>query len=1218
MSSFPLPTPCPCHVDRPRQKAFRDYLRQIPTRLLHHNKSSSDSTLHPRPAKKVLRHRGVSFEILSPRDKFATSVPYNGGIDAPPSRSFTEYPVSDASTTNMAYAFSPISVSDSYTTDGTPTRRPTPVRALFQDLPTAHSSITSRTNDSGRRAVTDPDLYNNKPRYFPSKPLPNWESFGNGHYNRQDAFAISSQPRDPYDDRGHVYSLETARDITETQSDVPGETFRAPPASGLLAGTTSRPQQKPLPLYFPGRVTSTESKCIRRRRKRSRLVKKAPSNKTKRQKMSPAHRRRSAICPRVRPILNNFLNRHQPSPHAVRGRIGKPETTGVARRREYNSARHAKVIDGYFYSSRRMNEFSTPDPETAITTSGIKQVSVPKDTTPTTSVLKDSPAPDFSRSVPHGIQTHLSMDFPRSQPLQKPSCKHSVSSPNFSGPVDSDISPITTPVMGSPAASPVSPLAKHYEPESLHEDAPHVQSPSKSARSGDCIGDIVDHYYYNGHTGPTGDIQELDPGSSQTTSTTGLSQHTVSSGALRPRIQLPAATSPRSVETDTCSRPSLMVSPLYSANRDRNGTHETHQQNGTSLDDLREMDNEANAEEDDDLDWETVAGSQQFGSVNHLGLVHSDTGSSLANYSTFGSLANREVGSFASMRASSYFQDYQSAASPLQNEVASPGHFSCQYYTANSSREDPRSSKPLSGSIPSLSASTRKCPVPMPQSSSLYRHPSPLGGAHAHPFRSNPPSLLTDQPDQSKAPRSNPIAAIRSSKSSFHDIEPPAEGDSSAVMDKQRDGRMESPTFPCPYPIHQFGLHPHENTPCFQLEHVPNTPNTQVSHEGQSFRHSRNLSSISATLPAAIASKADDKSDEDSVSVNENPEALNSRRSALTPNEEPNDPRYEDPVRSESTEPLINEHSARKFPPGSLYLSIRSAGSQGARNSNKRSHRPNRRVTFSGTALTYPSPIKESRFSSPSANVGSSSEQESGPAHRKSISGRSLLSPSRVKSPHAACNGRGRRTSRNSSQSRDQAVRERLERLDTSDLTEFASTRTHSRSSRPAAIPLSSLPPQVRESLSAGNGHTLTSTGAASSTAYSPSSGWDEESTLAPPEWYCSADGQYAFSEPPRLFQAHERRSLRATTEYLVMQRNLGRQLILWGSLAFPPLGWIVVIFIGFGDDRADALMRWRSRSMVAGFHERERKLAKLLGVGFALAVFLTAVITASVLLAVL
>ncbi|KAI5283568.1 hypothetical protein KEM54_002027 [Ascosphaera aggregata] len=127
-------------------------------------------------------------------------------------------------------------------------------------------------------------------------------------------------------------------------------------------------------------------------------------------------------------------------------------------------------------------------------------------------------------------------------------------------------------------------------------------------------------------------------------------------------------------------------------------------------------------------------------------------------------------------------------------------------------------------------------------------------------------------------------------------------------------------------------------------------------------------------------------------------------------------------------------------------------------------------------------------------------------------------------------------------------------------------------------------------------------------------------------DWYRSEHGKYAFRHPPRLVNQTERHAIRRKsvhfltsyppppiersspwfqfqddyyyffneTEYIVKQRRLGKQILLILS-TLPPIGWLVVAYIGFHGSRSDELMRWRSHGDVQEFHYKERRFARWL-----------------------
>ncbi|KZZ92257.1 hypothetical protein AAP_02912 [Ascosphaera apis ARSEF 7405] len=114
-------------------------------------------------------------------------------------------------------------------------------------------------------------------------------------------------------------------------------------------------------------------------------------------------------------------------------------------------------------------------------------------------------------------------------------------------------------------------------------------------------------------------------------------------------------------------------------------------------------------------------------------------------------------------------------------------------------------------------------------------------------------------------------------------------------------------------------------------------------------------------------------------------------------------------------------------------------------------------------------------------------------------------------------------------------------------------------------------------------------------------------------EWFRSQHGKYTFSQPPRLIAQPELQAIRRKSiqprppsshvnenyleiEYIVKQRRMGKQILLFCSLLMP-IGWLVVAYVGFEGARSNSIMHWRSYGAVAGFHEKEVRLARGLAV---------------------
>ncbi|EEH09214.1 predicted protein [Histoplasma capsulatum G186AR] len=122
-------------------------------------------------------------------------------------------------------------------------------------------------------------------------------------------------------------------------------------------------------------------------------------------------------------------------------------------------------------------------------------------------------------------------------------------------------------------------------------------------------------------------------------------------------------------------------------------------------------------------------------------------------------------------------------------------------------------------------------------------------------------------------------------------------------------------------------------------------------------------------------------------------------------------------------------------------------------------------------------------------------------------------------------------------------------------------------------------------------------------------------------QWYCSENGRYAFSTPPRLFRmstkSRQRDNVVASTSTtgFALQRRVGREVII-GSTIMLPLGWLLLAYIAMVGQRANWLINWRSRGEVAQFHEKDIRFARQVFGGVFLVLIIIGFVTATGVLA--
>lgn len=730
---------------------------------------------------------------------------------------------------------------------------------------------------------------------------------------------------------------------------------------------------------------------------------------------------------------------------------------------------------------------------------------------------------------------------------------------------------------------------------------------------------------------------DFGPGSSQASSSVHLSQYAGSSLALRSHRQRPSIVSLSSGGNTGANaffqaklRTNQSIDQMKPASI---GNYTTHI-NRPSL-------YISNTEEHDCDDWETVAGSQQFTGASGNRLAHMESGSSLADYSSFGSLATRTLGSRSSLYHSRK-RFSMGCSHSVRNNRLSQGrrayaHSPSRIPARNSSVQHPaggssmkRASRygSLGDVVPALKASTSKHPAPRLGSSPPYHHPTPLDNSHPNPFQSTPPAIsekkrrVLQKSDKSGGSDTGLISSIRNSKLQFsnnnhntstlhsedggskqqrmaNSLKAREESSAWGTISSLNTSRPHSPSYPIVIPAHHIedkSSRFSNSQPQYNNNKTLNTPTIAPGTDPGNSNDSLHLTTSHVhTRPHSR------------FSINESLKAYHRRdnSSILAPS------------CANSSENLIPRTSSVKYPPGSLYLSIRSA--------RDRVLKPRTRQTSVDNSVSS----KRETLLSPHDSIRPTSKisRQEGKNGRESRISRSLLAtPSALNTPMRTYSSRSTfRNDRDRPKKPDEILRERLSRIETTPISGHYCQPSLSEigyTSRSCTSPLPERPSSTWNPNSTLSRQYTVRRGTAS-----PFASIDEESAPAAipaptptpmPTWYESTNSRHAFSEPPRLVSNSNLRHPHLSTPRemgnLITQRRLGQQLILIFSLA-APLGWFLVFFIGFGGDFANFLMRWRSWGYVAEFHEKERAVARRMGVVYAVFTFVFALVLLVVLL---
>ncbi|KAK2872067.1 hypothetical protein FQN49_002585 [Arthroderma sp. PD_2] len=1188
--------------NKPQYRALttlRDSIRHIPARFTTHTKSASEPAL-PR----TLRHRGVSFEILSPPKRTDSAMSQSSNGTASPVKSYTPTPLTNEIPPRSNTP--PPKIHRRSASLGAE-RRCTPSRALFEDLPTAYSSITSGVSNKNKHVHPSLDTAcsdEHPPRCSAEDTAADYQ-----------AVLSDAEPSTPQEENADVVEANIPRPVAKQRT------------LGEIPTVQESLYEAPQPCH-PVRKTN-------------KLVKRhlyATSD-------------HSPGCPRIRPIISTFLNRRQPNLHGARGRIEKPKTIRDIINGSGN-AQSASSLDDIEQQFQAASALHSPQPEPAqsppdnhasrfpgalashsLEATDEDEIRIPEE------IYSESPAlqpggfsPEDSKRLAEWKSFILtgSTDHVASEELPRNLQRTSIFGPNFSRPMSSSRSQHRKSNRRGDRR-----LRLSYSASSM--DGPHSGLPRLSAPSLRYSGKQKELSNFSlSPSQPVSPIEDetvtgvgscsadyMGPGSSRNSSIHRLSQHTASSMALR-SPQRPKSILPFEPIERKGYHPFFhahLGSQRSNMKRGGNSTSTADRKRKESINTI--LDGDSDIEEGggvSEKDWETVTESQMFNTRSRNPISHLESGSSLANYSSAGSLANgglidipsqsslqgRGLQSTLSNRSHRFRKPSWMKTSRQRRipEISAPS-FPRHLYSMS---ELPRDPEVLYSTAPPLMASTMQHPAPRAASYSHYQHPTPLREPHANPFRSTPPPLIEQTSgNHGKAGRekSGFVSAIRSSKFNFQD------NDNNPFNSGPSAGPIRS--------LHPLPARASMRSSAWWTESSMNKMQSQRSFHNAPFSssargvgdispfHTRNLSNHHQTSTTDNISATDIISSKTPLPVTSHttrasslaprtPHAINHdiELDTLTRTRHRSIP-ARSRVRSFGSS-LVSGNSTSRHPPGSLYHSIRSARDRAL------NHRHNRTLTNNSTSTTNEQ-LLAARPDTPASSRGASPHDftmDYEPRAERVSSPRSLFGitpsiPSRppTRSQSAATSRKPR------SPKPDDILRERLEQIETASIV----LSNHSPSMHDSCVrsPWTTCQPARQFTISHG--------------ASSFFATIDEEAAIIPSDAYCSTYGRHVFPEPPRLTpqpyrgprpQQHQRGDSSGSTggtvpggSNLSAQRRMGRQLILLLSLVVP-FGWFVVAYIGFEGKLADSLIRWRSNGAISEFHAKEKYWASQLAVSYA------------------
>lgn len=1190
---------------------MRSRLRDFPAKvLLCSHKPHLDITTTPARLRKTIHHRGVSFEILSPYSH-QNSRSCRSLLLKPHSSSFESNQMEtprEAPRRRMAQS-RVRSLSEGHG------RLRTPSRTLFDDLETAHSSITSRFAAGNDPLVTCPDQ---RTASIHDRNLAETVDNASMLSMQSSTTALLPHPFDAdYEDNVGLESPFRSRlslRIREWSQ-----------TTALQAFSNFEKRKYALAKRVSSNWPFKAVKNRNRRRKPNKLV--------KRPKPSPCggrapelHFHESSARNSQISTLGGLLGA-QGRPYVVNNNSNNPTNDGLTmfevRRRNALGVNPTTESGDSKEESPAANEQLQTDNvgESEVTNGQAHKLAFDHQETLTESA---------NLAVPHG-QTQVDIGVGLRDATRQGT---GASSPSFSRPFApakwfasrrrSPFKPISHSKRLSRAATVVEGAAGATHPNrgaqrDNERSILKLLSPQSALINREIErGLFHDQPFGSSNTHLTDEVPvDFGPGSSQSSSTQHFSQYIGSSSGLLSAPGRLALSSSAQFSEPEAAGSSLRSEVEGRSSTGRVGSIKSRKNTCAALNKHAEqLESKAIPEEDDaEHDWETVAGSQQFtsgmNSFRHHHLGHGVTHGSLADFSSYGSLANSRSNRKQMLRSSNAIRP--STAGESSNTVrvpayADPNRHSHYFHqdpttgqyvllaNANYRHSGGARLNAFSRPVPALIASTSRCPTPLPN---RYRHPSPLGDHHANPFCSTPPSL-SGQLARGKEPTTGGNGHL-------------TVGDSKSISSENNESKIKS--------HRDYGKLRREisNSARTSFQHwlsevVAKEP-SERSSQGSYLRHHLNKNFQSAGIPNSqnnssinaerSVSNADNNTSSGPVPVDR--ELHPSLRgyppvTRLATHSELRRVDSNTPSRSLSTDHLLPAPPGiNKNLPGSLYLSIRSARDRVLKNAQKGKAGGNPVLETTQADSQHESSVHGPNSTELTDNQ--ISRQETLPSSIFHTARSTLL-----RTPTVTRRSSTRQSSKTPKP--DDLLRERLEQLDPALLAQFCLPSSNSRLSRATWEPRL-IPADNNTWTSVHAQAAIPGPSASNRTDANIISVIDEEAALSSPRQF--EQDSNAFPDPPQLVPVR-RRSARVN---LTQQRRLGRQFILWCSL-FVPLGWFVVALIGFGATHvSESIMKWRSGGAVDMFHDKEELLARRLSIAYAVSLFVVAMVIVAVFISV-
>ncbi|PGH07552.1 hypothetical protein AJ79_06222 [Helicocarpus griseus UAMH5409] len=1303
--------------------AFRNRLKQIPVKLIYHKKTPSESALFlgANQQKTRLRHRGVSFEILNPPKapclplSFPGEHIYTKPLDTLKNNTSSLFldrmPPSDENLPDGSLPdgnippgeVTPVKLSSQSRTERLE-QRATPPRSLFEDLPTAHSSITSRmanqrsnlfplfpyidhnTDNLDRELSNDLDFGEILVGYSSGQPDPSVSNPGD---------SASTQVQGVISSAGSASSSATvngnSKDGNRVSRKTPGVVYSAGLVSSsapvdddakILESTfsdlfLSRASFEQWSKYFSTKTSRSAGQLDGELKRRpSKLTKRPPSNANaatfgkKRSACNTVHHGASSMLP-------SFFQRQLKSPNSPcrvekrsmlndAGKAGySPSTTrkntiyreSVPSPLDYMSEEIEAVLDQYVASTEACDEPYPPE-SSVVVSRARPESSVYSVHDPLESYDKaqdDRNGYDGQYWV--GTRQSTGFEYGNTQGRYRLSSTYNQ---NICEPVhdqelyeaDASVSrapasqipvyPETRPNRGSRAMSATGKTSFNIFPEQDPEDRMGyipIMYEGPGTLQSSSISAMADQDYL------PDEPDDMGPGSSQTASTRQLSGLGTFS-TLKSRLRFPSTLSSRSKASGLKTQQSFAMQPLSKDHKQLPSQSEEYKGDENN-NEMREPEWYEKDDDDDEQDWQTVAGSQHFRNDVKHELTRVDTGSSIADCSSYGDPANltttEEARPWTNLPSSSLSRGYhhqhqqQSYAGPSNTNpvVVHPGQKGVQ---AQSHRlhQNPETGSPilipdyqhpgrpidnssnLNHQQPMLTVSIDVCPAPLAAATPWYQHPTPLDKPHAHPFQTPPPVLDTRK------------GKARLRKQSLYQHAAARFGNSSKCS-----------TTTAPYDMSRsqhYRQHNYNPQPQLLDGYVPpnwhnSNPPVTESLEGHPPTASSDWDTVSSAQDIAPYNRDKHYHSRYQHNNNHNPPTHN------TANKN-NFPQQTKTTRSDYKRPIsIQYPSFSWFRTANMEaneqdsqhcLPLTTSTQPASRDVPKVPEKAHLATTFDSTDRlipdpdTIPSPPRITRKSSrEGATTGSyethrnqsrASQNMYQPSHRSSTSG-ARWSFAQGSTDNQSAKHRMKMPSR------DDLVRERLHQLGHVEEADTVPPRGIIGKKLALAPGFPGhrfeggavIPPRPYVDIDASR---MANTSA------------DEESQITHvsqvSEWYCSENGRYAFSTPPRLFKTspeHRKRAADAAAAAaaginFALQRRAGRELIVL-SISIFPFGWFVLGCIAVGGSWADRLIAWKTKGEVDQFHYQETRSARI---AFALLMvllfFVACITTTAVLLA--